>query len=53
MKCITLRAFALGLLNGICRIALPFSHKNQASSELLKLNYCKKFSSSATVQFYL
>ena len=46
-------AFALGLLNGICRITLQFSHKNQASSGILKLNYCKKFSNSAIMQFYL
>ena len=41
------------MLNAICRSALPFSHKNQAPSGLLKINYCKFFCNSATVQFYL
>ena len=36
-----LRAFAQGILNGICRKILPFLHKNQASSKLLKINYYK------------
>ena len=48
-----LRVFALGMLNGICRKILTFSHKNQVSFGLLKYNYCKKICNSATVQFYL
>ena len=35
----SLRVLALGILNAISRAILPFSHKNHASSEIVKLNY--------------
>ena len=39
---LNIKAFAPGMLNGICRKLLPFLHKNQVSSRLLKINYYKK-----------
>ena len=50
---ISLRAFAFGIANAICKGILALMHQTSPALELGNTNYCKKICNSATVQFYL